>query len=121
MKKILFLIFTFLICTGSALATNHIYDIDMEIYVDKNGTAYITETWSVDGSDGSEWYKVYNNLGSSELTNFKVYMDGKLLTYKNWDVSESLNQKKDIMVLIILLKVQNYVLVSMIITITNLN
>lgn len=94
MKKILFLIFTFLICTGSALATNHIYDIDMEIYVDKNGTAYITETWSVAGSDGSEWYKVYNNLGSSELTNFKVYMDGKLLTYKNWDVSESLNQKK---------------------------
>ncbi len=94
MKKIIFLIFIFLFCAGNALATNHIYDIDMEIYVDKNGTANITETWVVDGSDGTEWYKVYNNLGNSELTDFTVSMDGKPLTYKRWDVDETLNEKK---------------------------
>lgn len=94
MKKIIFIIFTFLFCTSTALATNHIYDIDMEIYVDKNGTAYITETWVVDGSDGTEWYKVYNNLGNSEITDFTVSMDGNPLTYKKWDVDESLSEKK---------------------------
>ena len=94
MKKIIFIIFTFLFCTSTALATNHIYDIDMEIYVDKNGTASITETWVVDGSDGTEWYKVYNNLGNSEITDFTVSMDGNPLTYKKWDVDESLSEKK---------------------------
>ena len=94
MKKIIFIIFTFLFCTSTALATNHIYDIDMEIYVDKNGTASITETWIVDGSDGTEWYKVYNNLGASKITDFTVSMDGNPLTYKKWDVDESLSEKK---------------------------
>lgn len=94
MKKMIFLLFTFLFCTGTALATNHIYDIDIEIYVDQNGTASVTETWIVDGSDGTEWYKVYNNLGNSEITDFKVTMDGNPLTYKDWDVDESLAEKK---------------------------
>lgn len=94
MKKIIFIIFTFLFCTSTALATNHIYDIDMEIYVDKNGTASITENWIVDGSDGTECYKVYNNLGASKITNFTVSMDGNPLTYKKWDVDESLSEKK---------------------------
>ena len=94
MKKIIFIIFTFLFCTSTALATNHIYDIDMEIYVDKNGTASITENWIVDGSDGTEWYKVYNNLGASKITDFTVSMDGNPLTYKKWDVDESLSEKK---------------------------
>lgn len=94
MKKIIFIIFTFLFCTSTALATNHIYDIDMEIYVDKNGTASITENWIVDGSDGTEWYKVYNNLGASKITDFTVSIDGNPLTYKKWDVDESLSEKK---------------------------
>ncbi len=94
MKKIIFLIFLFLFCTGNVLATNHIYNIDLKIDIDKNGTANITETWIVDGSDGTEWYKVYNNLGNSEITDFTVSMDGKALTYKNWDIDESLEEKK---------------------------
>ena len=72
MKKIVFIIFTFLFSVGTAFATNHIYDINMEIYVDENGDATITETWIVDGSDGTEWYKVYNNLGNSIITFFFV-------------------------------------------------
>ena len=94
MKKIVFIIFTFLFSVGTAFATNHIYDINMEIYVDENGDATITETWIVDGSDGTEWYKVYNNLGNSKITDFTVSMDGSPLTYKVWDVDESLNEKK---------------------------
>ena len=94
MKKILIFIMCFLILPLSVDAANRIHSIDIDVNLDKDGTAYITEIWDVDGSDGTEWYKVINNLGNSELSNFKVSMDGKNLTYKDWDVDESLSQKK---------------------------
>lgn len=94
MKKILFLIATFLFSINICYAKNKIYDIDIKVYIDKVGTANITESWHVDGSDGTEWYKVMNNLGNMSLTDFKVSMDGNPLTYKTWDVDESLSQKK---------------------------
>ena len=76
------------------VSANTIYSIDMSIDIDKEGVANITEVWDVDGSDGTEWYKVMNGLGNSELSNFKVSMDDTPLNYKNWDVDESLNDKK---------------------------
>lgn len=94
MKKILFLIITFLFSISFVSAKNNIYDIDIKVYLDEDGNADIEEVWNVKGSDGTEWYKVLNNLGNMELSNFKVYMDGSLLTYKEWDVDESLSQKK---------------------------
>jgi len=94
MKRWVFSIVMFLLMPLSVGASNKIYDIDIDVQLEKDGTAYITEVWDVDGSDGTEWYKVINNLGNSELSNFKVSMDGKNLTYKNWDVDESLSQKK---------------------------
>ena len=33
-------------------AANKIYDIDIDVNLDKDGTAYITEIWDVDGNDG---------------------------------------------------------------------
>lgn len=93
MKKIVFTILSFF-CFISITHANTISKIDMNIYVDKDGNANITETWDVDGTDGTEWYKVMNNLGNSELSNFTVSMDGTPLKYKNWNVDESLTQKK---------------------------
>lgn len=94
MKKIIFLIVTFLFSISVVSAKNNIYSIDIKVYLDENGNANIEEIWNVKGTDGTEWYKVLNNMGNMELSNFKVYMDGDLLTYKNWDVDESLNEKK---------------------------
>ena len=94
MKKFLFLIVTFLFSISVVSAKNNIYNIDIKVYLDENGNANIEEIWNVKGTDGTEWYKVLNNMGNMELSNFKVYMDGDLLTYKNWDVDESLSEKK---------------------------
>ena len=94
MKKILFLIVTFLFSISVVSAKNNIYSIDIKVYLDEDGNADITEVWDVKGSDGTEWYKVLNNLGNMELSNFKVSMDGTDLKYKTWDVDESLSQKK---------------------------
>ena len=95
MKKIylfIFTIFTFLLMGN--VSANTINKIDINIKLDENGNANITETWDVDGSDGTEWYKGMNNLGNSELTDFKVSMDGTPLKYKKWNINESLNEKK---------------------------
>ena len=94
MKRFLSFIIIFLVMPLSVGAANKIYDIDIDVNLDKDGTAYITEIWDVDGNDGTEWYKVINNLGNSELSNFRVSMDGKDLSYKNWNVDESLSQKR---------------------------
>ena len=97
MKKIFLLvfgIFASFISLNSVYAANKIESIDISVYIDELGDASITEVWSVDGSDGTEWYKVINNLGNSKLSDFTVSMDGNPLTYKNWNVNESLTAKK---------------------------
>ena len=78
----------------SVNASNNIYNIDINVNLQKDGSAVIDEVWVVRGSDGTEWYKVLNNLGNSEISNFKVLMDYKELTYKdNWDINASLKEK----------------------------
>ena len=92
-KLMLFIFFIFLMIPFSVKA-DHIYNIDMDIYLDESGNAKITEKWDVKADSGTEWYKQLYNLGSEELSNFKVSMDGTDLQYKSWDVDESLSQKK---------------------------
>ncbi len=93
-KLMLFILFIFLMMPLSVKADNIIHSIDMDIYIGQDGTAKIKEVWDVDGQDGTEWYKVLNNLDGSEVSNFKVSMDGRELTYKGWEVEESLSQKR---------------------------
>lgn len=94
-KKIILFMFLFsLVIPVKAYAQNIIYSIDMDINIDKYGNAMIREVWDVDGETGTEWYKVLNNLDGSEVSNFTVSMDGQALQYKNWNVDESLSQKK---------------------------
>ena len=94
MKKIIYGMFIFLISSTLVHASNDIYSIDMDIYLDEQGNANITEVWDVKGSDGSEWYKGYTNMGNIDLANFIVSMDGMKLTKKVWDVDENLSEKK---------------------------
>lgn len=95
MKKVLFLIVTFLFSINIVNASNHIYSIDITVDVLENGDANIEEVWTVKGSDGTEWYKALGDLGNSSLSNFTVSMDGTPLTYKStWNVNGSLESKK---------------------------
>lgn len=95
MKKILLAISFFLLMPIYIHASsNEISNIDVNIYLDEVGNASITETWKVKGYDGTEWYKVLNNLGNSELTDYTVSMDGIPLVSKPWDINESLETKK---------------------------
>lgn len=93
MKKIFYALLLFLF-SSTLVYANDIYSIDMYVYLDEQGNANITEVWDVKGSNGSEWYKSYVNLGEMDLADFTVSMDGKELTKKSWDIDENLKQKK---------------------------
>ena len=94
MKNLKYILFAVFLLIPISVRADHIYNIDMKINVDQNGTANITETWDVKASSGSEWYKQYYNLKNIEISNYTVSMDGNPLTYKAWEVEENINQKK---------------------------
>lgn len=73
---------------------DQIYSIDMNIYLNEDGSANIKETWNVKASDGSEWYKQFIDMENIEISNFTVSMDGNNLKLNdNWDVNDSLSNK----------------------------
>lgn len=93
-KRKLYLIFLLIILFPVSVYADNIYKIDTNINITKNGNANITEIWDVKADSGTEWYKQLYNLGNQELSNFKVSMDGEELIYKDWNINESLQQKK---------------------------
>lgn len=91
-KKIAVFFIMMFIMPISALADT-IYSVTMDINILEDGTANVKEIWDVKADSGSEWYKTMYELNTSELTNYKVTMDGKELSYKDWNVNETLSEK----------------------------
>ncbi len=94
MKRLKYILIGLFLLLPFSVKADTIYNVDMKINIDRNGTANVTETWDVKASSGSEWYKTYNNLKNIQISNYSVSMDGKPLQYKAWEVEESLSQKK---------------------------
>ena len=91
-KKILLFLMMMLFMPLSVLADT-IYSVSMNVNILEDGTANIVEKWDVKADSGSEWYKTMYELNNSKLTNYKVFVDGEELEYKEWDVDESLSEK----------------------------
>lgn len=99
MKKLLkvFLIFLFsliIFTIGKNVEANSISKISMDIYIDNNGDANITEVWNCYNNQGTEAYHPYYNLGNSEIKNLTVSENGKTYTtLSSWKTSGSLLDK----------------------------
>ena len=97
MKKINTLIITIIAILLFPLKVdaNSISSINMDIYIDQNGTAHITETWEADLDSGTEGYKPYYNLGNARITNF--YVTENSIEYQEitpWNTHADFSQKK---------------------------
>lgn len=93
MKKIYLLfigICTLLPCKAFA---NTINNIDMDIYIDNNGSAHITEKWDTTTNENTEFYKSYYNLGSSKISNFAVSMGDSKFTNIDWNIDATFKDK----------------------------
>ena len=77
-----------------SVKANSIDKISMDIYVDDNGTAHVTEVWDCYTTQGTEVYHPYYNLGKSEIYNLNVTESGKeYTTLSQWNTSGSLSSK----------------------------
>ena len=94
LKTLLFVfMFSFFILIGNVEA-NSFNSINMDIYIDKNGDAHITEIWDYTADSGTENYHSYKNIGNSEFTNFTVKEGNNVYTtLSSWDVNASFNDK----------------------------
>ena len=73
---------------------NSISKIDMDIYVDQDGNATITETWDAYVNQGTEGYHPYFNIGNSSIEMISASMDGEPYTIDYyWNVDRGLSEK----------------------------
>lgn len=92
MSYILTLFISFFIING--VKANTISDINMDIYIDKSGTAHVTEVWNATLNQGTEGYKSYGNLGDAKIKNFKVKDETReYTTLSSWDINASFSEK----------------------------
>lgn len=97
MKKIIniFITIVLLFLFITTYNANTINSIDIDVYIDQNGNATITEVWDAYLENGTEGYRAYSNLGNSKISNLSV-SDDRGSTYENigmWDVSASFTDK----------------------------
>ena len=96
MRKTLFVfIFAFILFSfGNMVEANTIQSISMDIFVNDNGDAYVTETWKCNVTQGTEVYHPYYNLGNSEIKDLTV-TDGNIqyTTLSRWNTSGTLASK----------------------------
>ncbi len=87
---IIYMLFCF-----SKVEANTINKIDMDIYLDKNGNATVTEIWQANLTKGTEGYRAYTNLGYASISDFSVKDDtGRNYTkLSSWNTNGSFNDK----------------------------
>ena len=91
---ILIAFFAIIIGINTKVQANSISSIDMDIYVDNNGNAEVTEVWTCKTNEGTEVYHPYYNLGNSRITNLRVSDKNQQYTsLGSWNTSGTLSSK----------------------------
>ena len=94
MKKIL-LLFVGVVLVPNIVYADTIKNIDMEVNLNKDGSANIVETWDVKATEGAEWCKMISDSDELAISNFSVTMDGKLLEEITWDPNGDIESNAD--------------------------
>lgn len=72
-----------------------IHEVVIDAELSENGDIYITETWDVTVTSGTEWYLAFNNMNGMKIANLSV-TDESGAPYNitdNWDINQSISQK----------------------------
>lgn len=95
MKKIYFILLGIIFIIPSIVMANSIDNINMDIYINNDGTAHITEVWSTNLDSGTEGYKPYYNLGNSVISNFRVKLNDREYVFNDdYNINASFEKKK---------------------------
>ena len=72
-KSLLFIFFLFL---SQILPAQWIHSVDINVYIDDKGDAYVKQQWDVSVVSGTEWYIPIGNLNGSSVRGLTVSEDG---------------------------------------------
>ncbi|MCL1851841.1 MAG: DUF2207 domain-containing protein [Peptococcaceae bacterium] len=97
--SILLIMLAILLMGGSTLQaapSTTIDDIEMYVYINKDGSARIVEIWRATIYEGTQGSKPYGNLGNSEVINFAVTDDsGRVYNSEpSWNIKGDFDSKK---------------------------
>ena len=73
-KSLLFIFFLFL---SQILPAQWIHSVDINVYIDDKGDAYVKQQWDVSVVSGTEWYIPIGNLNGSSVRGLTVSEDGR--------------------------------------------
>lgn len=98
MKKnliLLFMLFLCLImCTAEAEAASQVPEMEIEVALQPDGSACVTQIWTTDTDEGTEFYLGLNDSGYLSVTDFSVSdQNGSYTFIEQWDVDVSLDMK----------------------------
>ena len=94
MKKTIISIALLFLLVPHTFAKNYISSVDMDIYVDEVGTAHVTEVWDTTSDEDTEFYKPYENIGTSKINNLVVKnQDRTFTTLSSWNIDSSFSDK----------------------------
>ena len=75
-------------------APHELLELNINAFINEDGSARITENRISNLSEGTENYIVIENLGDSEIIDFKVSEDGVIYDFlDNWDINASRGEK----------------------------
>lgn len=93
MRKILFS--AVLLLLAHLVAAQEIRSVDINVYINDDGDAYVKQVWDVTVVSGTEWYIPIGNLNGSSVRGLKVSEDGREFEDegRSWNVNRTLEQK----------------------------
>jgi hypothetical protein len=78
----------------AALAENNVSDIKVEVVLYDDGSAYITQTWNCNFSEGTEAYIPIENLGDMSISNVLVSdINGPYTLVQDWNIKAGFAEK----------------------------
>lgn len=94
-KIMLFTLINIFFILTAHVSANSIKSIDMDVYIDNEGNATITEVWNTELTEKTEGYRTYKDMGNSVISNFSVTdQTGTIYeSISNWNINSSFDSK----------------------------
>lgn len=82
------------VCCVPVSAANRVPEMEIEVALRPDGSAYITQVWSADTDEGTEFYLGCRDSGHLTITDFSVAdKNGPYTFVEDWDVDASFEEK----------------------------
>ena len=86
--------FWLLLCVSTATAANRVPEMEIQIALRSDGSACITQIWTTDTEEGTEFYLGLKDRGYLSITDFSVSdKNGVYTLVKEWDVNATRQEK----------------------------